>query len=57
MILSKILKNLLILMAPRSETTFSKYLYKMKFLLIWLVPILDEVKGVSELGIWKKVEE
>jgi 2-polyprenyl-3-methyl-5-hydroxy-6-metoxy-1,4-benzoquinol methylase len=57
LILSKILKNLLILMAPRSETFFSKYLYKMRFLLIWLVPILDEVKGVSEIGIWKKVEE
>jgi hypothetical protein len=57
LILSKILKNLLILLAPRSETFFSKYLYKMRFLLIWLVPILDEVKGVSEIGIWKKVEE
>jgi hypothetical protein len=57
LILSKILKNILIVINSRSETFYSKYLYKIRFFLIWLVPILDQVKGVSEIGMWKKVEE
>jgi len=57
LILSKILKNILILIAPKSETLCTKYLYKMRFFFIWLVPTLDQIRGVSEIGIWKKIEE